>query len=122
MNCIHCGNLLIAITLLEFLITGCQVQDMPSSPTEVDITAQQHSATLASSMVTASETALPTSTNPVILTPTPLADQRVFAAWQTQVALATPVRTPVIPANVGDFPKAYVRDGNIYFITDVTQS
>jgi hypothetical protein len=100
--------------LLEFLITGCQVKNIRFAPTESDITTQQPSAPR---MIAASETALPTFTNSFMSSePTPLADQRTFVAWQTQVALATPVRTPVIPTNIGNFPQAYTQDGTIYFI------
>jgi hypothetical protein len=54
--------------------------------------------------------------------PTPLLDRQIFDAWQTQVAQATPIRTPVVPTYSPKYPLVYVKDGNLYFQSSKDQS
>lgn len=47
--------------------------------------------------------------------PTPLVNKQVMDAWRTQIAQATPIRTPVARTNLEKFPAVAVQDGNLFF-------
>ena len=117
MKYIKIRKVLIGCALL--FVTGCQVRTTPSVPVEASRTMRENSVSTAA---TEGPTlaVLPTfSPNFTFTTSTslpPLADEQVFHAWQTQVALATPIRTPVVPKVANEFPRAHVMDGNIYSV------
>ncbi len=54
--------------------------------------------------------------------PTPLINQQAIKAWQTQIAIATPIRTPITPSKTEIFPKVYIKDGNLYFQSNVDKT
>lgn len=61
---------------------------------------------------------IPTQT-PVV---TPLVNKPLIDAWQTQIALETPVRTPITPIRNDKLPRVYIEEGNLYFQNSLDQS
>jgi hypothetical protein len=46
---------------------------------------------------------------------TPLVNNPLIHAWQTEYALATPIRNPVVPGMQDQLPRVYTKDGSLYY-------
>lgn len=111
------------IALLIFVLAACG-----PVPTEQSVIPTGTSVPTFTTVATETPITFPTfNLTPLVFpthtpTITPLVNKQVVNAWQTQIALETPVRTPVTPVRNEKLPRVFVEEGNLYLQSSSSHS